>query len=200
MPNPQRLTRKAEVRQQGTLNPWPRDVTHPLFQDSDFFAPRDLLQVKCEMLRQVRTENQAISQAALAFGFSRPPFIRRKRASIKEACRGYCRRSEAPGHPQVDGRSDEVSGPSAGRRTVVANPIVSRGALRCTVHPRTIERWLRRQGKKLRRRSSFPRRRGRASKAVVEGYEELRKQPLGTGGQESGRVPSPFSPWHMAHW
>jgi hypothetical protein len=72
MPNPQRLTRKPEVRQQGTLNPWPRDVTHPLFQGSDFFAPRDLLQVKCEMLRQVRTENQAISQAALAFGFSRP--------------------------------------------------------------------------------------------------------------------------------
>jgi hypothetical protein len=74
MPNLQRLARKTEVRQQGTLNPRPRDVTHPLFRDSDFFAPWDLLQVKCEMLRQVRTENQAISQAALAFGFSRPSF------------------------------------------------------------------------------------------------------------------------------
>jgi len=62
------------LRAQGTLNPRPQEVAHALFQESDFFDPRDLLQVKYEMLRQVRVENQAVSHAAEAFGFSRPSF------------------------------------------------------------------------------------------------------------------------------
>ena len=38
------------LRQSGTLNPHPQDVSHPLFQDGDFFDPHDLIQVKYEML------------------------------------------------------------------------------------------------------------------------------------------------------
>jgi hypothetical protein len=62
------------LRQLGTLNPRPQDVTHPLFQDSEFFDPHDLMQVKYEMLRQVRVERQGVSQTAREFGFSRPSF------------------------------------------------------------------------------------------------------------------------------
>jgi transposase len=62
------------LRQFGTLNPNSQNVTHPLFQDSDFFDPHDLVQVKYEMPRQVRVDRQPISQTAREFGFSRPSF------------------------------------------------------------------------------------------------------------------------------
>jgi transposase len=64
---------KAEaLQQQRCLNPRAEKVTSELFQKSDFFDPRDLLQVKYEMLRGVRVGRQPIRQAALRFGFSRP--------------------------------------------------------------------------------------------------------------------------------
>ena len=66
--------KQIALRQGGTLNPRPQDVHHPLFQDSDFFDPDDMVQVKYEMLRQVHVDNQPISQAAREFGFSRPSF------------------------------------------------------------------------------------------------------------------------------
>ena len=62
------------LRQGGTLNPRPQDVHHPMFQDSDFFDPDDMVQVKYEMLRQVHVDSQPVSQAAREFGFSRPSF------------------------------------------------------------------------------------------------------------------------------
>jgi Helix-turn-helix domain len=62
------------LRQSGTLNPNSLNVIHQLFQDSEFFDPDDLLQVKYEMLRQVRVDRQPVSQTAREFGFSRPSF------------------------------------------------------------------------------------------------------------------------------
>jgi hypothetical protein len=62
------------LRHWGTLNPHPQDLTHPLSQESDFFDPHDLVQVKYEMLRQVRVDRQPVSQTARKFGFSRPSF------------------------------------------------------------------------------------------------------------------------------
>jgi hypothetical protein len=66
--------KQQTLREFGTLNPHPQGVTYPLFQDSDFFDPHDLVQVKYEMLRQVRVDRQPISQTAREFGFSRPSF------------------------------------------------------------------------------------------------------------------------------
>jgi transposase len=62
------------LRQQGALNPHPEQVTDELFLTNEFFDTRDLVQVKYEMLRRVRSEGQSVSQAAIAFGFSRPSF------------------------------------------------------------------------------------------------------------------------------
>lgn len=62
------------LRQQGCLNPHPERVTDELFQTRDFFDPRDLIQVKYEMLRRVETEGQPVNRSAAAFGFSRPSF------------------------------------------------------------------------------------------------------------------------------
>jgi hypothetical protein len=66
--------KRVALRAQGTLNPRPQAVQHPLFQDSVFFDPADLLQVKYEMLRQVQIDRQPVAPTARAFGFSRPAF------------------------------------------------------------------------------------------------------------------------------
>lgn len=55
-------------------------MRHESFRDSEFFDPEDLLQVKCEMLRQVEVDKQPVSQAAKTFGFSRPSFYQAQAA------------------------------------------------------------------------------------------------------------------------
>src|SRR5712691_4936365 len=69
-PDPKNLA----LRQQGSLNPHPEQVTDELFLTNEFFDARDLVQVKYEMLRRVESEGQQVSRAAAAFGFSRPSF------------------------------------------------------------------------------------------------------------------------------
>ena len=69
-PDPKSLA----LRQQGCLNPHPERVTDELFQTREFFDPRDLIQVKYEMLRRVETEGLPVNRSAAAFGFSRPSF------------------------------------------------------------------------------------------------------------------------------
>ena len=46
-------------------------VTDELFQTLDFFDPRDLIQVKYEMLRRVKKKGWSVTLAASVFGFSR---------------------------------------------------------------------------------------------------------------------------------
>jgi transposase len=71
-PRPDR--KPLALRQEGTLNPHPEQVTDELFRTNQFFDARDLVQVKYEMLRRVQSEGQPIRRAAAAFGFSRPSF------------------------------------------------------------------------------------------------------------------------------
>jgi transposase len=63
-----------ELKRTGTLNPHPDTITDRLFQENPFFDPRDLLQVRYEMLRRHTAENMSILDAAAAFGVSRPTF------------------------------------------------------------------------------------------------------------------------------
>lgn len=59
------------LRTSGTLNPHPEKVRDQLFSSNEFFDSRDLMQVKYEMLRRVKEEGWSITEAAVAFGFSR---------------------------------------------------------------------------------------------------------------------------------
>jgi transposase len=69
-PDPKTLA----LRQQGCFHPHPERITDELFRTREFFDPRDLIQVKYEMLRRVETEGLPVNQSAAAFGFSRPSF------------------------------------------------------------------------------------------------------------------------------
>ena len=129
-----RSSKRDALRQQGILNPRPHDVTHPLFQNSEFFDSRDLLQVKYEMLREVQVENRSVSQSAAAFGFSRPSFYQAQAAFAQDGLAGLIPHKRGPrgAHkltPEVMAFVDEV--------------IEERFGLR--VHPRSIERRLRKK-------------------------------------------------------
>lgn len=66
----------AALEESGTVNPHPQEVRDAAFAGSDFFDSRDLVQVKYEMLRRVRSEGLSIADSALLFGVSRPTFYK----------------------------------------------------------------------------------------------------------------------------
>ena len=61
----------ASLRAYGSLNPHPERVSDALFQAYPFFDPRDVVQVKYEMLRRIRVTGQPVGRTASAFGYSR---------------------------------------------------------------------------------------------------------------------------------
>ena len=74
------MTDKKEqnLQNSGTLNPNPEQITDPLFNDSEFFDRRDLLQVRYEMVR--RAAGSPLRDIARSFGTSVPTCVRAKRA------------------------------------------------------------------------------------------------------------------------
>lgn len=97
MPADRRKDQKHHVlRQHASLNPHPATVIHPLFQGSAFFDADDLLQVKYEMLRMVSVEKRPVSEAAKAFGFSRPSFYQAQAAFAQGGLAGLVRHKPGP--------------------------------------------------------------------------------------------------------
>ncbi len=74
------------LQHEGLLNPRPERVTHPLFETLDFFDPYDLPQVRYEMLRSARAEQNSVADACRLYGFSREYFYRLERNFMD---RGY---------------------------------------------------------------------------------------------------------------
>ena len=68
------------LKQHRCLNPRPDAVRDELFLSNPFFDPRDLLQVKYEMLRRVREDSVPVSRAAANFGVSRPTWYQARLA------------------------------------------------------------------------------------------------------------------------
>ena len=84
------------LQQQGTLNPRPKDVRDDLFLQDNFFDPRDLVQVKYEMLRRVQTEGQSVTDASANFGFSRPSFYQALSAFEEDGLAGLVPHKRGP--------------------------------------------------------------------------------------------------------
>ena len=64
--------KRRALENTATFNPRSDQVRHALFENSDFFDPRDLLQLKYETLRALEQDDYSIAQAAQEFGLSRP--------------------------------------------------------------------------------------------------------------------------------
>ena len=66
----------AALQSHGILNPFPQKVRNNLFQDNEFFDPKDIIQIKYEMLRRVQMDKKSVSNTVNDFGFSRLSFYR----------------------------------------------------------------------------------------------------------------------------
>lgn len=151
---PEKDAKLQALRQQGTLNPRPDEVTDELFADNDFFDPRDLVQVKYEMLRRVQADGNSITDAATAYGFSRPSFYQAQSAFEQDGLAGLVPRKRGP--KQAHKLTDEVlafirearQNDSSIQVGELARLIHQRFGI--TVHPRSIQRALLRHQKKRR--------------------------------------------------
>jgi len=70
--------KKTALEATRSFNPRADQVRSNLFGNGTFFDPRDLVQVKYEMLRHVEVDGATVSQAAADFGLSRPSFYQAK--------------------------------------------------------------------------------------------------------------------------
>jgi transposase len=140
------------LRQHGSLNPHPDKVADPLFVTSDFFDPRDLVQVKYEMVRRAQVDRHPVSHSATAFGFSRPSFYQAQAqlkrgglAALVPQKPGPRRRHKLDAEVMTFLQKLRSEDPSLRPRDL-AHRIQERFGRK--VHPRSVERALARQEKK----------------------------------------------------
>jgi transposase len=145
--------REKSLHDAHSLNPHPEDVQNDNFRSGRrFFDSRDLVQVKYEMLRRVDRDGVSVSQAAQEFGFSRPCFYQAKADFETAGLPGLLPDKPGPRHAHkltgevmavIEGWMLEK--PHPGARELAER---LRQQLGIEVHPRSIERALRRRAKK----------------------------------------------------
>ena len=140
------------LRQRGSLNPRPQAVRDPLFAGGEFFDPRDLVQVKYEMVRRVRVDGQGVSHSAQAFGFSRPAFYHAQSALTEGGLPALVPKKPGPRRAHklsvevMEFLTQSVSDEPALRARKLAERVRVRFGR--AVHPRSIERAFQRAEKK----------------------------------------------------
>lgn len=150
--------RKTEtLRQHRALNPNPEEVTDERYVAEEFFDARDLVQVKYEMLRRAQDEKTTVTEAAEAFGFSRPVFYEARRALQEEGLMGLVPKRPGPkgAHKLTEEVMEFVEGLRERSPGLSSDELARRIEERFdrSVHPRSIERALERREKKRRRSS-----------------------------------------------
>ncbi len=90
------------LRERGALHPHPERVRDPQFREIEFYDPRDLVQVKYEMLRRVQVDKQPVKKTCGAFGLSRPVSYKSQQPLDKEGLPGLV--------PKKRGRPRRVAG------------------------------------------------------------------------------------------
>jgi len=129
---------------EGTLNPAPEKVHDRKFREQEFFDPRDLVQVKYEMLRRVSVEHASVTEATEEYGVSRPTYYQTKASFRHAGIAGLVPKKRGPRGPH------KLQGAVLAfveQHLIEGEPIRARDLARriqqqfdLTVHPRTIER------------------------------------------------------------
>lgn len=148
------------------MNPSPEKVSDPKFREGEFFDPRDVVQVKYEMLRRVSVESVSVIDATVQYGVSRPTYYQAKASFDEAGLAGLVPKKRGPRGPhKLQGKILAF----AQKRQVPGEPVrarelaeLIRREFSVDIHPRTLERAL--GGKKTPRAataaaSSNPRRR-----------------------------------------
>ena len=140
------LKKQYSLKEEGTLNASPEKVKASGFQEGEFFDPRDIVQVKYEMLRRVRMENVTVTEAADEFGFSRNAFYQASANFDETGISGLIPGKRGPRGPHkvnseilafLKGRVEKGK-PIRARRLAM----LVRQKFGLDIHPRTIERVL----------------------------------------------------------
>lgn len=66
--------KESYLQDHGVLNPHPENVQDELFLANEFFDPRDLLQVRYEMIRRHQIDKVSVLETSKQFGVSRVTF------------------------------------------------------------------------------------------------------------------------------
>jgi transposase len=151
---PARPDPKSEaLARAGALNTHPEAVKDFLFNTNPFFDPRDLVQVRYEMVRRHQADGLPITDVADAFGVSRPTFYKARSALADQGLAGLApqRRGPKGGHKisaEVLTFIEELK--SATPRLTMAQLIeMIDERFGIDVHRRSLERALARKKKRL---------------------------------------------------
>lgn len=138
------------LRQSHTLHPRAAQVRDPLFTSgSPFFDARDLVQVKYELLRRVQVEGDAVAHATALFALSRPTFYAAQAAWERAGLMGLFPEPTGPRHAHK--LTDEILALLEKRAASMSSTELAawlREEHHLSVHPRSIERALKRAAKK----------------------------------------------------
>ena len=147
--------RKA-LQSTGTFNARAAQVRHPLFQQSSFFDPEDLIQLKYETLRAVEVERCPIAKAARDFGLSRPTVYEAQAQLQEQGLEGLLPHKRGPktAHKLTDQVLEYLREQVQAEPEIQAEKLARRVRQRFAVklHPRTIQKALERKAKKGRPR------------------------------------------------
>jgi len=151
MPTRSPVKRQA-LKASGTFNPRADQVHNPLFAQSDFFDPEDLLQLKYETLRALEKEDYSIAQAAGEFGLSRPTIYQVQDQFAQGGLEGLLPRKRGPksAHKLTSEVRQHLEELRAAQPQLDSSQLARRVRQRFKVklHPRTIEKALERKGKR----------------------------------------------------
>lgn len=151
MPPDSNAKRKA-LQAAGTFNTRAAQVFHPLFQQSAFFDPEDLLQLKYETLRAVELEKCPIAKAARDFGLSRPTIYEAQSQLQQQGLEGLLPHKRGPktAHKLTTEILRYVQEQAAAESEIKAEELARRVRQRFAVklHPRTIQKALERKAKR----------------------------------------------------
>jgi len=143
-------SRLRSLREQRALHRHPENIQDEAFRSGDFFDPRDLVQVRYEMLRRHRVDGKAVSQVVHLFGISRQAFYVTDASFRNRGLPGLLPRRRGPrgAHKCTDEILDFVEQwrqTTDGKETVVE---AVRRRFEVTINPRSIERAMKRRKKK----------------------------------------------------
>jgi len=149
----------AALRAQHAAHPHPDTVRDPAFASGDpFFDPRDLVQVRYEMLRRVREEGQSVTATAAAFGVSRQGFYAAAAHFAAQGLPGLV--PERPGprraHKLSDAVVDVLVASTAAEPSLTSADLarIAQERFGISVHRRSVERALARRKRGLRQPAS----------------------------------------------
>jgi len=144
--------KREALKKHGVLHKRPEQVTDKLFRQGDFFDPRDLVQVKYEMLRRIYKDKKTIQTVARVFGFSRPSVYKALSAFERDGLSGLIPARTGPrqAHKLNEAVVGFVKVERDGNVSIGAGELARRvkEQFGIAVHPRSIERKLQQKEKK----------------------------------------------------